>query len=183
MRALQFIIEAISHLFILVLLVRLVLPFVHANYRNPVVQGIFKITSPLVVPLRRALPPIGKIDTATLVVAYAVQYLALFLIIVVGSRGSLPAPLPLAWLAFIELVVLLIKLFAYAIVVRVVLSWIAPQQYNPVSEIIGAITEPLLAPARRLIRPIGGLDISPMLAMIALFALSILVEDLGRMAF
>lgn len=179
MRALQFIIEAISNLFILVLLVRLVLPFVHANYRNPVVQGILKITSPLVVPLRRVLPSISKVDTATLVVAYAVQYLAVFLVIALESNGAMAEPLAIAWIAFVKLFVMLIKLFAYAIIVRVILGWVAPNQYNPVTEIVGAITEPLLAPARRVVPPIGGLDISPLFVMIALFALSILVEDLG----
>ncbi|MEL7186817.1 MAG: YggT family protein [Pseudomonadota bacterium] len=183
MRALQFIVEVISNLIIMVLLVRLVLPFVHANFRNPVVQGIFKITSPLVVPLRRVLPPMGRVDTATLIVAYAFQYAALFLMIVLVSRGTLPAALPLAWFALIKLVVLLIKLFAYATIVRIILSWIAPNQYNPVTEIIGAITEPLIAPARRVIPSIGGLDLSPMFVTIGLFAVAILVEDLGAMVF
>lgn len=182
MRALQFLIETISHLFILVLLVRLVMPFVHINYRNQVVQGILKITSPLVVPLRRVLPSVGKVDTATLIVAFAIQYLAILVISAVGG-GLLPDPLIIAWVALIELVVLLIKLFAYAIIVRIILSWVAPTQYNPVTEIVGAITEPLLAPARRVIPPIGGLDISPMFVMIALFFLSILVEDLGYSVF
>lgn len=183
MRALLFLIETISNLFILVLLVRLVLPFVHANYRNPVVQGILKITSPLVVPLRRVLPSVGKVDSATFVVAYAVQYLALILMVAVSSGGAIPEPLALVWIALIKLIVMLIKLFAYAIFVRIILSWIAPQQYNPVSEIIGAITEPLLAPARRVVPPIGGLDISPMIVMIALFFVSILVEDIGYAVF
>lgn len=167
----------------MVLLVRLVLPFVHANFRNPVVQGIFKVTSPLVVPLRRVLPPVGRVDTATLVVAFAFQYAALFLMIMLASGGQLPGALPLVWFSFVRLVVLLIKLFAYAIIVRIILSWVAPNQYNPVTEIIGAITEPLIAPARRVIPPIGGLDLSAMFVTIALFALSILVEDLASLLF
>lgn len=179
MNALIFIINALSQLYILILLVRLILPFVHVNYRNPVVQGVFKITSPLVVPFRRVLPPIGKIDTATLVVAFAVQYATLLLIILI--QGGTPAIGPLALTTAIELVVRLIYLFGYAVIIRIILSWVAPQQYNPVTEVIGAITEPLLAPARRVIPPIGGLDISPMFVTIGLFALAILVQDLATM--
>ncbi len=179
MNALIFIIQAISSLFVLILLVRLVLPFVHVNYRNPVVQGIFSITSPLVVPLRRVLPAIGKIDTATLVVAFAVQYITFFLIMLI--QGVTPSFAMLALSSGVELIVRIIQLFGYAVIIRVILSWVAPQQYNPVTELVSAITEPLLAPARRVIPPIGGLDISPLFVMIGLFALAIFVQDIVSM--
>ncbi len=179
MRALIYIIEAISSLYLLVLLLRLTLPFVRANFRNPLAQGIFKLTSPLVVPLRRVLPPVGRVDTATLVVAYAIQYAALLVILLI-SDAMAPAHI-LAWLALVKLAVLFIHLFAYAIIVRIIISWIAPGQYNPVTELITSVTEPILAPARRVIPPMGTLDISPIFVMIGLFALGMLVEDLATL--
>ena len=183
MRALQFVIETVSNLFIYILIVRLVLPFIRANFRNPIVQGILGITSPIVVPLRRVLPSIGKIDTATIVVAYAVKYLALLLILAAAGGAALAEPLAIAWYALIELIVTIFRLFSVAILVRIILGWVAPNQYNPVTEIIGAMTEPLLAPARRIIPPMGTIDFSPMFVMIAIYAASILVEDLGALLF
>jgi YggT family protein len=73
--------------------------------------------------------------------------------------------------------VLCIHLFAFAIIIRVVLSWIAPNQVNPASQIIDALSEPVLAPFRRLIPTVGGMDISPVFAIIGLMALGILVGD------
>ena len=181
MRALLYIIEAISGLYLMILLVRLLLPFVHANFRNPLAQAVFRLTSPPVVPLRRVLPPLGRVDTATLVVAYAIQYLVVLVIFLLSGFEVLPHLI--AWTAFIKLIVLFIQMLAYLVIIRIILGWIAPTQYNPVTELIGALTEPLLAPVRRVIPPLGGLDISPIFVTIGLFATAILVEDLSALVF
>ena len=175
MRAVHFIIDAITSLYLLVLLLRLVLPFFGANFRNPIAQGIYRITSPLVVPLRRVIPPIGKVDTATVIVAFVIQYAAVLLI--VAMYGLAVSMGPLALTALIKLAVLFVQLFAYACVIRVILGWVAPGQYNPATELIHSLTEPVLTPFRRIIPPIGGLDISPVFAIIGLFAVAILVGD------
>jgi YggT family protein len=138
-------------------------------------QGIMRLTSPLVVPLRRILPPIGRIDTATLLVALIIQCAAVALIVSLYNLPIMPALLALT--TFIKLVVLFIHLFAFAIIIRVVLSWVAPNQVNPASQIIDALSEPVLAPFRRLIPSVGGMDISPIFVIIGLMALGILVGD------
>lgn len=175
MRALHYIIDALTSLYILLLLLRLVFPYIRVNYRNMLTQGIMRLTSPLVVPLRRVLPPIGRIDTATLLVALLIQCAAVVLIISLYKMPLLP--LWLALTTVIKLLVLCIHLFAFAIIIRVVLSWIAPNQANPASQIIDALSEPVLAPFRRLIPTVGGMDISPVFAIIGLMALGILVGD------
>ncbi len=172
--ALAFVINALTSLYLLVLLLRLWLPLLRADFRNPLAQGILKLTSPLVIPLRRFVPSFGRIDTATVVVAFAIQYLTIVVILLI--YGQTAGVLNIAVTALIKLIILSLNLFAYAILIRVVLSWIAPGQYNPATAIIGALTEPVLLPFRRVIPSLGGLDISPMIAMIALFALNIVIS-------
>lgn len=174
--AIVFIITALAHLYLLVLLLRLLLPWMGANFRNPLAQAILRLTSPLVVPVRRVVPPIGRLDTATVIVAFAIQYLTIMLIAAIKAWPL--GIVPIAVTAAVNLVTLTLRLFAYAIVVRVLLSWFAAATYNPATAIIDALTEPVLRPFRQLLPPMGGLDLSPLFAMLVLFALSILISGL-----
>jgi YggT family protein len=174
--AIVFLVSALAHLYLLVLLLRLVMPWLGADFRNPLAQAILKLTSPLVVPVRRLIPPIGRLDTATVIVAFAIQYLTILLIAVIKSWPL--GVTPIAVTAAVNLVILTLRLFAYAIIVRVLLSWFAAGTYNPATAIIDALTEPVLRPFRRLVPPMGGLDLSPLFAMLVLFALSILISGL-----
>ena len=174
--ALIFIISTLAQLYLLVLLLRLLLPIFRADFRNPFAQAILKLTSPLVIPLRRVLPPIGRVDTATVVVAFAIQYLTILVVgLIGGETPSIPA---IATMSVVSLISLTIKLFVFAILIRVILSWVAPQSYNPALAIIYALTDPVLRPFRRIIPPMGGIDLSPLFAMIALMALSIIIEGI-----
>jgi YggT family protein len=171
--ALIYIVNALTSLYLLVLLLRFWLPLLRADFRNPLAQGIFKLTSPLVIPLRRFIPAIGRLDTATVLVTIAFQCLAIFLVlIIVGERASASN---IFLLAIVKLAMLSVNIFAYAILIRVVLSWISPGQHNPATAIIGTLTDPVLRPLRRLIPPLGGMDLTPMFAIIGLFALNILI--------
>ncbi len=177
--AVIFIIHSIAQLYLLVLLLRLFLPWLGINFNNPISQGILRLTSPLVIPVRRILPPIGKIDTATLLVAFGIQYLSIFVIVLI--LGLTPSILPITVTAIVELAILTIRLFVFAIIIRIVLSWISPAgSYNPAIAVIDAITEPVLRPFRRLVPPIGGLDISPIFAIILLSAAAILISGLKQ---
>jgi len=175
-QAITFIIDAIARLYILVLLLRLILPWVRADFRNPLAQAILRLTSPLVVPLRRIVPPIGRVDTATVLIAYVIQYLTLVVIILI--HGRTPQFAPVALLAIVELVILTVNLFVFAILIRVILSWVAPGTYNPATAMITTLTEPVLRPFRRMLPSMGGLDLSPLFAMIILVALTILLGGL-----
>jgi len=172
--ALVFIIETICELYLLVLILRIVLPWLRADFRNPLAQAILKLTSPLVVPMRRILPPIGRLDTATVVVAFTIQY-ATILVIAWIARWPLNV-LPIAITSIVNLAVLTIYLFVFSILIRVILSWFAAGVYNPATAIIDTLTEPVLRPFRRIVPPIGGIDLSPLFAMILLSAAAIFVS-------
>jgi YggT family protein len=177
--AIVFIINSLAQLYLLVLLLRFLLPWLGINFSNPVSQGILRLTSPLVIPVRRVLPAAGKIDTATLAVAFGIQYLTIFVIMLI--LGRTPSLIPIAITAVVELVILTLRLFVFAIIIRIVLSWIsAAGSYNPAVAIVNTITEPVLRPFRRIIPPIGGIDISPIFAIILLSAAAILLSGLKQ---
>ncbi len=172
--AIVFILEVFVGLYIILLLVRLLLPWLAgATYNNAFLQGILAATSPVVVPIRRLVPPFGRLDTATLVVAYGFQYALLWLISVI--YGQLPGLLPLAVASMFELLQQLIRLFLFAILIRVILSWIAPQRHDPVTSLIRAATDPILLPFQRIVPTIGGIDVSPIFAMASLGVIMILL--------
>jgi YggT family protein len=125
------------------------------------------------VPLRRIIPPVGRIDTATVLVAFVIQYLLILLVLLIyGTTAGFAA---IASTAVVNLVLLTLRLFVFAIIIRVILSWIAPGGYNPALAIIHTLTDRVLLPFRRFIPPLGGLDLSPLLAIILITALTIVV--------
>ena len=174
--ALIFIISTFAQLILFVMLLRFWLPWLRADFRNPIAQGILRLTSPLVIPVRRVIPPIGRLDTATIVVAFAIQYLMVLIILTLSAIT--PTISLIALTSLIDLVLLSLRLFTFAIFIHIILSWIAPGTHNPATAFISMLVEPVMRPFRRVIRPIGGLDISPIFAIIAFQAASIFLGTL-----
>lgn len=171
--ALVFVLNVVVGLYLLLILLRLFLPVVGANFHNPLAQGILKVTSPLVIPVRRILPPIGQLDTATVVVAFGIQYLLLWLLALI--QGQQLDILTLAVASAFALLFTIVRLFTYAIIIRVIISWISPGNYNPAIELIASLTDPIIRPFRKLLPPMGGFDISPLFALLALGVATILL--------
>jgi YggT family protein len=171
--AVVFIVSTIAQLYLFVLLLRLLLPWFGADFRNPIAQAILKLTSPVVVPLRRIVPPVGRLDTATVLVAFIIQYITILMVLLIIGRTESFADIALT--SLVNLVLLTLRLLTFAIVIRVILSWIAPAGHNPAIAIIQTLTDRILRPFRRIIPPMGGLDLSPMFAIILLMAATIIV--------
>jgi YggT family protein len=124
--------------------------------------------------VRRIVPSFGRMDTATVLVAFVIQYLTvLLLLLILGQTAGIAT---IAVTSIVKLVVLSINLFVYAIFIRIILSWISQGGYNPATAIITTLTEPLLRPFRRILPPMGGFDISPIFAVILLLAATIVVN-------
>ncbi len=170
---LLFLLQTLFDLYILVVLLRFFLQAVRADFYNPVSQFVVKVTSPLLLPLRRVVPPVRGLDTASLVLAWLLKTVELMLVLLL-SGGGFALLLPLL-MAVPELVEAVINLFFWAILIQAILSWIHPGVYNPVSALLHSLTLPLLRPAQRLIPPVGGLDLSPMAVMIGLILLKMLL--------
>ena len=174
MDALNFIVESLLSLAVYAFLLRFLLPLVRADFRNPLSQAVLSLTNWLVLPLRRILPPMGRVDTASLVALIAVQFLTTFLMFRLRIGALMPFT-SLIQIGLISLAVTTIRLFQVLIFVYALLSFIAPGTYSPVVGLLSSLCEPLLRPLRRLLPVIGGLDFSPLVALIGLQALLILI--------
>lgn len=168
-----FLIQTLFGLYILVVMLRLILQWARADFYNPVSQFIVKITNPPLKPLRRIIPGWGGIDLASVLLLIALQMLELFLVNLAVGRGVGVSGLFVQSIA--ELLGLLINVFIGAILIQVILSWVAPGSYNPIIGLVHRIAEPLLAPARRILPPMSGIDFSPLVVLIVLQLLKILL--------
>ena len=175
--ALVFVIDALGSLYIFAFLLRFLLQWVRADFHNPLSQAIVKITNPLVIPLRKFIPSIRGIDTSTLLVILGLQMVLLSILALITS-GTLPGILPLFLGSLIEIADQVLWFYFIIIFVSVILSWVNPGTYNPVTSILYSLTEPIMAPVRRLIPSVGGLDLSPIFVIIAIGALMQIVQSL-----
>jgi YggT family protein len=174
-QALYFIVKTLTQLYLLLLLLRFWLPWFGADFRNPISQGVLRMTSPLIAPIRRFIPSAGRLDTATVVAAFIIEYLLLLLLLAI--RGASANFLSLATTALFELAILSLNLMFFVVLIKIILSWVAPDNYNPIVALLNSIAEPILRPFRRLIPPIGGLDISPIFAIVLLQAGVIILQS------
>jgi YggT family protein len=133
-----------------------------------------RVTNPLVVPLRRVVPPAGNLDTATLIVVLLLELLVTIVLVNLTCSGQ-PSPLGVATLTVLRTVYLVLRMYLFLLLIYVILSWVNPGTYNPMSALLSSIAEPVLKPLRGLIPPIGGLDLSPLFALIGIQALTMLL--------
>jgi len=174
MTAILFVLNALLTLAVIAFLLRVVMPLVRADFRSPLGQAVLRFTDPLVKPLRRILPPVGKVDVASIVALLAVQLAGSTLIRLVAGGGFLPGPILVDGLRGLAYTIL--QFYTVAVLVQALLSWVAPGTYNPATQLLHRICEPLLAPFRRLVPPIGGLDFSALFVLIGLQALQLLLR-------
>jgi len=162
-----FVFQTLLDLYILTFVLRILLQAVRADFRNPISQFVVKVTDPLVLPIRRFVPPIGPVDTATLLIALALQALLTGILLNIACTTG-PNPLQLAGLSVIRLARLTLNIYFFLIIAQVIISWVAAGQYNPMFALLSQVVEPALRPIRRLIPPIAGVDLSPLFAIIAI---------------
>ncbi len=165
--ALVFLIEVLLGLYTLAVMLRFLLAQARADFRNPVSALLVRVTNPALVPLRRVIPALGRIDLAAIVLLLALKCAEILLVDLL-VRPVLPAPLGLVVLAAARLLWMVIAIYFITILIEVVLSWIAPGGYNPALYLIHQLNAPLLGRARRLMPPQGGFDLSPLLVSIVL---------------
>ena len=169
----SFLIDTIIGLYTLAVMLRFLLQWVRADFYNPISQFLVKVTNPPLVFLRRFIPGLFGIDLASVLLMLILTAAKTYLISLVnGFTPKLPGVL---LLAVGELIELAVWIFIITLFIRIILSWIQPGGYNPVLGLIHQLTEPLMAPARRLIPPFGGLDLSPIVVFILLYLTLMLV--------
>jgi len=173
---LEFLITTLFSLYILVVMLRFLFQLTRADFYNPISQFVVKATNPPLRVLRRIIPGVGGIDFASIVLMLVLQFVSLAVVVLLrgASPGSLGILSLLLW-SVEELVKLAFNVFIFSILIQAVLSWVNPGTYNPVNNLLYSLNEPLLRPVRRLIPPMGGLDLSPLAVIIGLQVLKMLV--------
>jgi YggT family protein len=138
-----------------------------ADFRNQIANFVVVVTNPLIMPLRRILPPLGKVDTASVlsIIVIAASNIALKSLI---ADGHVLDPFRFAWLLLYTLVYSFLTFYLGVIVVYAILSWVVPAGYNPAMALLGTVVEPVLRPFRRLIPPIANFDLSVLWASLAI---------------
>lgn len=183
--ALQFLISTLVMLYALIILLRFMMQASRVDYYNPVSQFVVKASAPVLTPVRKVIRPVGRYDIAALVIALALMLLKLGLYRLLGIPDTVIGGYrlgiehiwvgSLAWLAVVDLIALVINIYFFAVLIRAVLSWIAPQGPNPIVEILERITAPVVRPVRRLIPLVGGIDLSPLAVLIGLQVMRMLL--------
>ena len=164
--ALIFLVKTLTDLYLLTFLLRFIMQWTRADFFNPFGEAIVRITNPLVVPARRLLPSARGVDLPTLAVLILLEALATLLLL-----GLVGISVPLdtfVYFVLLRLIDLTLWFYTIAIFVYVILSWVGPGRYSPVGAMLGDLVEPVLRPVRRVLPPIGGLDLSPLLVLILL---------------
>lgn len=171
--ALVYLISTITDLYVTAVLLRLLLQWVKADFYNPLSQFLIKVTNPVLVPARRIVPSIGKLDTASVVVMLLLELIQLVLIsLLIKTDYGFQF---LLLFALQKLLVTLLLTYFVLIIARVLVSWIANQSRHPLIPLVYQLTEPVLRPFSRLVPPLGGVDLSPLFALIVLRFLLLLL--------
>jgi YggT family protein len=171
-----FLVEAVFSLYIGAVLIRLLLGFARANFNNPLSQFLVKVTNPVLVPMRRFIPSIGKIDTSAVVLAYGLTLIKITLLyLIIRSAVMFPESLIIA---IGEIIKTVIWVYIIALILQAVISWVGSAQGNPVSPLVHSLTNPIVRPIRKVVPLIGMMDLSPLVAILGLNVLLIVVNNL-----
>lgn len=178
--ALIYIIQTLGSLYLLIVLLRFILQLVRADFYNPLSQFIVRATQPLLRPMRRVIPSLLGLDMSSLLLAILIQLLLMVVTLTLMGYGVGGFLLQLLIWSILSITSLFLKVFFFALIISVILSWVAPHSYNPAAQLVNQLCEPLLAPFRRLLPNLGGLDISPIFAFITINLIDRFV--LGKLA-
>jgi len=171
--AFSFLIETLIGLVLTVVLLRILLEAVRADWYNPVCQALLKITDPLVKPVAKVIPRVGAINIAAIVVLYALQIIGLAALFLIA--GQFPDPLVLLLLGLLRLIRLLLVVYIVLIIGTVIVSWVGQNVRHPIIPLLFQLTDPVLEPIRRVMPNLGGFDLSPLIAIIGIQFLIILL--------
>ena len=170
-----FLVNFVFGFYIMLLMLRFLLQWVKADFYNPICQFLIRLTNPLLVPLRRVIPGFFGLDMAAVVLMVILQLLELYLL---SLLTHFPASAWMIAAAVLKLLQLLLNVYFFAIIIRAIISWLNPHPLHPGYIILCQLTEPVLAPARKIIPTISGIDLSPLVVLVLLQVLSIFLQVL-----
>ncbi len=176
---LVYLVQTLLSLYLVTMLLRFLLQLVRADFYNPISQFIVKVTNPLVIPLRRVIPGLGGIDVSSLLLALLLQLAAIVALLLINGLAPPGVVLLLAW-SVLGVVGLLVNIYFFALLAMIILSWVAAGSRHPAIYLLYQITEPVMAPFRKVLPPMGGLDLSPILVFVLINIIQIALRHLAQ---
>ncbi len=178
-----YVISTLGTLYVSLVLLRFLAQVVRADYYNPLSKALVKYTNPLLVPLRKIIPGFFGIDWAALVLALVLQTILFEVVLVIAGYGMVNVALVILWAA-VALLGLLVTFYYWGTIIMIIASWIAPQSHNPALRLLNQIIDPVMAPFRKILPPLGVLDLSPIIFFMVLhiirgFVLPALAQSVG----
>ena len=183
--AFNFLLGTVFSFYAMVIAIRFVMQALRVDYYNPLAQFVIKVTDPILVPMRRVIPSWGGYDIAALVLCLIVIFLklAVFKLLQLGvvpavGRGFNAEALGISHmvvLSILDMLNMFFNIFIFSIIIQAILSWVVQDPGHPLYALLGKITAPVLQPVQRFVPPIGGLDLSPLVALIGLVFIKMLV--------
>lgn len=176
-----YLIQTLLSLFLLAVLLRFLLQLVRADFYNPISQFLAKVTNPIILPLRKIIPSYASLDLSSLLVALLLQLAGIVTVLFLNGIAIPAIPQLLVWSA-LGIIGLLVNIYFFALLAMIILSWIAPSSKNAAVFLLYQITEPVMAPLRKIIPSMGGLDFSPILVFIVINVIQIVLRHIANSA-
>ncbi|MDV6318655.1 YggT family protein [Chromohalobacter sp. HP20-39] len=175
-------VNTLVNVYLFVLMLRFLLQFSRADYYNPVSQAVIKATRPVVAPLQRIFRPRGRFDPASLVAGLLLKGIVIFVLLKFAGIGMPPIQGVLV-AALAGVLGAILDIYFFALIIMIILSWVAPQASHPGAILVHQLVEPIMAPVRKVIPPLGMIDLSPIVVFIAISLFdSLIVGALTRAA-
>jgi YggT family protein len=175
---LGYLVQTFLSLYLVAMLLRFVLQLVRADFYNPISQFLVKITNPLVVPMRKVIPGFAGMDMASLVLALLLQMAGIVVMLLLNGL-PLPNVIQLLMWSVLGIVGLLVNIYFFALLGMIILSWVAPGSQHPAIYLLHQITEPVMAPFRKMLPAMGGMDFSPILLFILINVIQIALRHMA----
>lgn len=176
-----YLVQTVLSLYLIAMLLRFVLQVVKADFYNPICQFLVKITNPLVIPMRRVVPAAAGIDLASLLLAYLLQVAGIAALVFIKLGGLPPVSILLVGGA-LGVVALLVNIYFFALLAMIILSWVAAGSRHPAIYLLYQITEPVMAPFRKALPAMGGIDFSPIVLFILINIIQIALRHMAAAA-
>ena len=176
-----YVVQTFLSLYLIAMLLRFLLQVVRADFYNPICQFLVKVTNPLVIPLRRVVPAVAGIDSASLLLAFLLQVACIAALVFIKLGGFPPIGILLIGGA-LGVVALLVNIYFFALLAMIILSWVAAGSRHPAIYLLYQITEPVMVPFRKVLPNMGGLDFSPILVFILINIIQIALRHAAAAA-
>ena len=173
-----YLVQTLLSLYLMAMLLRFLLQLVRADFYNPICQFLVKVTNPLVLPLRKLVPGFAGMDMASLLLAIGLQLAGIVALLMINGLALPGIGMLLTW-SVLGVIGLLVNIYFFALLAMIILSWVAPGSSHPAIYLLHQITEPVMAPVRKVLPAMGGLDFSPILVFILINVIQISLRHMA----